>query len=308
MQQKQQHNAETTHGCVCVTSDHITSFKLGLKKINETDKMMASKLPPLLMFIQVMTWCDANGVEQRDVFVVLSLTNDKTGWGAQEVEKLVFKSEQCKPIMKECTKLWHWSDHGGPFTAELMAGFLLTELPQMFRKLTTVEANTFASRHGKGLADCYGSICSRWLRQKQQTDEGLMPDMAQILAHLRREAADKYGAKPHFRMHFIEWKPTAPEDSYFTVETKNTRKSYSKRFMRRQNGDVVIVEQGLATDPDAHELVGDVIETELTLHHRNLQPKPKRKTTPKQPNKKLTEAADWRLKFANTRYNVTFVN
>ena len=118
-------------------------MKLGTKRRNTADGTLSVKMPPLLIFVQVFTYQDANGRPKRTTFVVLSLTNDKTGWGIAEVEKLVYESPKGINIMKHCKHHQHWSDHGGSFPSEEVAGWVLSKLlahPE-FKKLETVELN-----------------------------------------------------------------------------------------------------------------------------------------------------------------------
>ena len=64
-------------------------MKLGLRRRNTADNTLAKNMPPLLIFVQVFFYKDEKGRERRTAFVVLSLTNDKTGWGTCEVMKKV---------------------------------------------------------------------------------------------------------------------------------------------------------------------------------------------------------------------------
>ena len=64
-------------------------MKLGLRRRNTADNTLSKNMPPLLIFVQVFFYKDEKGRERRTAFVVVSLTNDKTGWGTCEVMKRV---------------------------------------------------------------------------------------------------------------------------------------------------------------------------------------------------------------------------
>lgn len=64
-------------------------MKLGLQRRNTTDNTLSKNMPPLLIFIQVFSYKDKSGKERRTTFVVLSLRNDKTGWGTNAALDLI---------------------------------------------------------------------------------------------------------------------------------------------------------------------------------------------------------------------------
>ena len=64
-------------------------MKLGLQRYNTTDNTLAKNMPPLMIFIMVFSYKDEKGKQRRTTFVVLSLTNDKTGWGTNAVLDLI---------------------------------------------------------------------------------------------------------------------------------------------------------------------------------------------------------------------------
>ncbi len=229
---------------VTSVSDHITSIKLGIKKHMTIDEQMPGAKPKMMIFVQTFDHYTKDSGPTRTAFVVISMRDDKTGWGVQEVhmsgaecrnlltkpkttvtgciykkrvyrqlvlhktiliiqhiklciynvcmcaswsnsrtlvphispinvERLVFGHNECETIMQLCVYYQHWSDHGGSFPTEEVAGWVLGELPAMFKRLQAVEYNMFSSYHGKDRADSVGSMIVRWLRDQQSTDEGL---------------------------------------------------------------------------------------------------------------------------------------
>jgi hypothetical protein len=59
------------------------------------------------------------------------------------------------------------------YVVSTVAGWVLGELPSIFKRLQSVEFNTFAAYHGKDRADSVGALIVKILREKQSTDEGL---------------------------------------------------------------------------------------------------------------------------------------
>ena len=234
--------------CVSV-SDHITSIKLGLKKRMTMEESAAGSIQPLMIFIQTIDHekHDANDTH-RTAFVVISMRDDKTGWGISEVEDLISKDDEFDRIIKKCRHLAHWNDHGGSFPGEEVAGWILGHLPSKYPHLESIEYNSFAARHGKDRSDFVGSIIVRFLREKQATEEGLQSrNIDDIVAYLQdRSQQNEIHNGSDLRIHILAWKPdTERPGTYPTLKLGNTRKSYSKVFHRRQDERTVIIDKGM---------------------------------------------------------------
>ena len=303
----QEIEAETTPGVVLSVSDHIASLKLGTKHRMTADQSMAGNRPPLMIFVQEFRYQDAADKQpRRTAFVVLSLTDDKSGWGIQEVEKQVYGSTRGREIMEHCICHRHWSDHGGSFPSEEVAGWLFGKLPQMFDKLQMIEFNTFASRHGKDRCDSVGSMIVQFLRERQTTKEGLQADLADIIKHLeKRIEQNRRAHNSDLEIVIIPWKPTQTRpDEYKILDCKNMRKSYSKRYERRQDGKSIITDQGLPNIDEAPR--GQVLKLKPKLRKRRAKKKkPQKKKKPvAHGTRKLTEWADYRIGKAKQKHSV----
>lgn len=220
---------------------------------------------------------------------------------------MVYDSPRGKQIMRNCTCHRHWSDHGGSFPSEEVAGWLFGELPTMFENLRVIDFNTFASRHGKDRADSVGSLIVQFLREKQLTNTGLQPNLPDIIAYLNKRI--KQNQRAHngdLEIIIIAWEPKQlrPEEA-FILDVKNMRKSYSKRYMRNVRGQSVIIEKGLPTTSD-NEDTGVVIKLKPKFKERRAKPKkqykPKKKVNLAPP--RLSEWAIFRQGKAQQQCNV----
>lgn len=242
------HQQENSGFCVSV-SDHITSVKLGLKKRMTMEESAAGAIQPLMIFIQTIDHekHDANDTH-RAAFVVISMRDDKTGWGISEVEDLISKDDEFDRIIKKCRYLSHWNDHGGSFPGEEVAGWILGHLPSKYPHLESIEYNSFAARHGKDRSDFVGSIIVRFLREKQATEKGLQSrNIDDIVDYLQdRSQQNEIHNGSDLRIHILAWKPeTERPGTYPTLKLGNTRKSYSKVLYRRHDKKTIIIDKGM---------------------------------------------------------------
>lgn len=123
----------TPEFCVGV-ADHITSIRLGIKKINTIDQTMPGRMPPMLIFIQTFDNFNHDDPDNpiRTAVVVLSMRNDKTGWAIQEIENEVYQMDAIRDIMDRCQYHAYWSDHGGSFPTEEVGGWVLGRLAALY--------------------------------------------------------------------------------------------------------------------------------------------------------------------------------
>ncbi len=298
---RNEHASLEDHGFCVSVSDHITSVMMGMKKRMTMDESAAQALEPLMIFVQTIDHELHNNVH-RTAFVVISMRSDKTGWGITEVEELIFSQPECEKIIQRCKHLQNWSDHGGSFPSEEVAGWVLGNLPARFKHLESVEFNSFAARHGKDRADSVGSMTVRWLREQQSTDEGLQArSIDDIRKHLqRRSDQNQLQNNTDLKIHFLVWDPDqAQPDNYHILNLGNTRKSYSKVFYRREDNKSVVIEKGLPSMSNyKDQATGDFIQVDITVVPRKVKAsrgKKKRKRQPRNYSKKyLKEWAEFR--------------
>ena len=292
---------EDTGFCVSV-SDHITSVKLGFKKRMTMEESAAGSIQPLMIFIQTIDHQkhDDNDTH-RTAFVVISMRDDKTGWGVSEVEDLISRHGDFDRIIKKCRYLAHWNDHGGSFPGEEVAGWILGHMPSKYPHLEAVEYNSFAARHGKDRSDFVGSIVVRWLREKQATTEGLQPrSIDDIVAELQdRSLQNEIHNNSDLRIHILAWKPDAVRPrTYPILDLKHTRKSYAKVLYRREDKKTVIIEKGLPSLTNyIDQTKGTVIPSNIDLKVREENKKKRKRDKPETRDyakKVLSEWAEFR--------------
>ena len=58
-------------------------------------------------------------------------------------QSIIYASKEGRRIMVHCIHHQHWSDHGGSFPTEEVAGWILGMLPEKYKRLMTVELNMY---------------------------------------------------------------------------------------------------------------------------------------------------------------------